>query len=108
MKIAHTLAALAAFAPVLAGCASTGVSGPSTATVQIRCNGPDFSAVRANGRPQLDEGGMAANYEMQLRATGVKGHQTRWWNGCLQTFVRIDGKEVMKFYDPNTLREVGS
>ena len=72
MAIARTLTAFAALAPLLAGCASPEVAGPSTTTATIRCNGPDLNAVKANGRPQLDEEAVTANYEQQLRATGVK------------------------------------
>ena len=106
MKLAH----IAALAPLLlAGCASTGTGGLATAEKPaIRCNGPDFNATKPNGRPVLDETGMALDAERTLRAYGVKGaHQTRWWNGCIQTFVPVDGHDVMKFYDPNTYQEIG-
>src|SRR5258708_5153278 len=71
-----------------------------------RCDGPDLNATNAQGRPMVDEAALAADYEMQLRSAGIHGHNTRFWNGCLQTFVKIDGHDMMKFYDPNTLQEV--
>jgi hypothetical protein len=105
----------AALAPLLlAGCASFG--GPSTdataATTKpviIRCtDGPDLNAVKPNGRPEVDEAAVTQDYERQLISAGIPAHQTRFWNGCLETFVKVDGKDVMKFYDPGTLKEVGS
>ena len=106
MKTLGNLVLLLAVVPFLASCSSFGGgSGPST-SVSVRCNGPDFNARRADGSPQLSEAQVTADYEMQLRAAGIKGHNTRFWNGCIQTFVKVDGKDVMKFYDPETLREV--
>jgi hypothetical protein len=70
------------------------------------CDGPDFNLVDGQDRPVYDEAGMAADYEQQLQAAGIDAHNTRWWDGCLQTFVRINGHDVMKFYDPNSLKEV--
>jgi len=48
----------------------------------------------------------AAQFEQALNADGIGAHQTRFWNGCIQTWVKVDGQDVMKFYDPDTLREV--
>jgi hypothetical protein len=55
--------------------------------------------------PQL-ESDAAAQFEQMLNGEGIPAHQTRFWNGCLQTWVKIDGQDVMKFFDPDTLREV--
>jgi hypothetical protein len=44
--------------------------------------------------------------EADLRAQGIKVHNSRLWNNCLQTFVTVNGHDVMKFYDPNTRREI--
>jgi len=44
--------------------------------------------------------------EQQLRGDGIDAHQTRFWNGCIQTFVTVDGHDEMQFYDPNTLRRI--
>jgi hypothetical protein len=104
------LVCLAAFVLfLLAGCASTGGTATTSATRNISCtDGPDLNATKANGRPVNDEIELTADYERQLISAGIAAHQTRFWNGCLQTFVRVDGKEVMKFYDPGTLKEVGT
>jgi hypothetical protein len=101
---------LVALAPLLlSGCASTGTVSSAAVSMVPRCNGPNFSEVDAKGRPRFDEAGMARDAELELRANGVRGaHNTRWWNGCLQTFVPIDGHDVMKFYDPDSFREVAT
>lgn len=44
--------------------------------------------------------------EQMLRGEGIAAHQTRFWNGCIQTFVNVDGHEEMQFYDPGTLRRI--
>jgi hypothetical protein len=44
---------------------------------------------------------------MQLRQQGIDANMTRFWNGCIQTFVRdADGKERMRFFDPDSYREI--
>ncbi len=48
----------------------------------------------------------AARFEDMLRGEGVDAHQTRFWNGCIQTFVNVDGKEEMRFFDPSSLQEI--
>lgn len=80
---------------------------PSLAAA-VKCDGPDFSRVDKNGRRVNDEEGMARDAEIVLRMHGATGaHMTRFWNGCLQTFVKgPDGKDVMKFYDPYSYTEV--
>jgi len=55
--------------------------------------------------PQTEEQS-AAMFEQELNGEGIAAHQTRFWSGCIQTWVKIDGRDVMKFYDPDTLREV--
>jgi hypothetical protein len=90
---------------LLTGCASTGMSPIGAA--QIKCDGPDFNQRDSHGRPVYSEEDMAKDAEVFLRMRGAKGaHQTRWYNGCLQTFVPIGGHDVMKFYDPNSYEEV--
>jgi hypothetical protein len=44
--------------------------------------------------------------EQELHAAGINAHQTRFWNGCIQTFVTVDGREEMQFYDTTTLRRI--
>jgi hypothetical protein len=41
--------------------------------------------------------------EQQLRGEGIAAHDTRFWNGCIQTFVDVGGKDEMQFYNPDTL-----
>lgn len=54
----------------------------------------------------LSETDRAEFYELRLRAMGIKASNTRFWNECVQTFVRENGRETMRFYDPWTLEEV--
>ena len=37
---------------------------------------------------------------------GLDARQTTFWNGCVQTDVRENGKLTMRFYDPWTLEEI--
>lgn len=104
MRICY-LAVVAALC--LSACASTGGVPPRELQADLKCDGPDFNEVDSKGRPVNDEEGMARRAELLLQAHGVHGaHSTRWWHGCLQTFVNIDGHEVMKFYDPWSYDEV--
>jgi hypothetical protein len=54
----------------------------------------------------LGETDRAMFYEMRLRAMGINASNTRFWSECIQTFVRENGKETMRFYDPWTLEEI--
>ncbi len=55
---------------------------------------------------KMSEADRAAFYEQRLRARGIDASDTRFWNECIQTFVREDGHTTMRFYDPYTLDEV--
>lgn len=55
---------------------------------------------------KLTEADRAAFYEQQLRARGIDARDTRFWQGCIQTFVTENGHFTMRFYDPWTLQEV--
>jgi|GEM_PF-1978617 len=82
---------------------------PVTAALAVpMCDGPRFdSDFRKHfGRPVLGEQEAAANAELRLRQQGVDAHMSRFWNGCIQTFVKEGGRDVMKFYDYYSLREV--
>jgi hypothetical protein len=81
---------------------------PATAALAVpACSGPDGPTfVNNKGEQMIDMNAAAQTAEDQLRAAGVDAHQTRFWNGCIQTFVNIDGHDVMKFYDPHSLREL--
>jgi hypothetical protein len=83
------------------------LASPSAAWAFPMCDGPAFDRVNADGTPRYDEMELAAEGERELRRMGIDANQTRFWNGCLQTFVDDGtGHQVMKFYDPNSLREV--
>lgn len=55
---------------------------------------------------KLTEKEQARFYEMELRARGINASDTRFWNKCIQTFVRENGRTTMRFYDPFTLDEI--
>jgi hypothetical protein len=81
---------LAALAPMLllTACASTGGMAPSL-TATLKCDGPDFNKRDSKGKPEFDEEGMAKTAELNVRMRGAKtAHMTRFWNGCIQTFVK--------------------
>jgi hypothetical protein len=80
---------------------------PSTGTLAVPfCNGPRFDELDSHGHPVYSEEELAREAEMQLRAQGINASMTRFWNGCIQTFVRENGHTQMKYYDPDTLAEV--
>ncbi len=58
------------------------------------------------GFGDIPEQDSAQRFEQELNAEGIAAHQTRFWNGCIQTFVTENGSDVMKFYDPSTLQEL--
>lgn len=42
-----------------------------------------------------------------LRSRGIKATRTERWGGCIRAWaVQPNGREVMEFYDPDTLRRV--
>jgi hypothetical protein len=55
---------------------------------------------------KLSEADRAAFYEQRLRARGIDASDTRFWQGCIQTWVTENGHFTMRFYDPYTLEEV--
>ena len=70
------------------------------------CDGPDFTELDGSGLVRYSEPEESAFAEQRLRSMGIDASSTRFWNGCIQTFVRENGHTVMRFYDPDTLREV--
>lgn len=54
----------------------------------------------------MSESERAAFFEQRLRARGIDASQTRFWNGCIQTFVRENGHTTMQFFDPRTLERI--
>jgi hypothetical protein len=74
------------------------------------CDGPRFEdndGVHINlGFGLMTEEEAAQHAEMRLRMRGINANMTRFWNGCIQTFVREGGHDTMRFYDPDTLEEI--
>ncbi|HVY52874.1 MAG TPA: hypothetical protein VHA07_15095 [Devosia sp.] len=80
---------------------------PASAAFAVpMCDPPIFGIKDSKGRVIITENDVLASLEQRLRANGIDAHNTRLWNGCLQTFVNENGHEVMRFYDPDTLAEV--
>ena len=80
---------------------------PATAALAVpTCDGPDFSELDSSGHYRYSEPDESAFAEQRLNAMGIDASSTRFWNGCIQTFVRENGHTTMRFYDPDTLREV--
>jgi len=43
----------------------------------------------------------------RLREIGVEAQSVERWNGCMRAFVKTpDGRNIMEFYDPVTLRKL--
>jgi hypothetical protein len=80
----------------------------STAALAVpMCDGPRFDKLDADGRPVYDEEFLARQAELHLKQMGIDANETRFWNGCIQTFVRDEtGHETMRFFDPDSYREV--
>ena len=55
---------------------------------------------------KFSEAERAQFYEQRLRMMGIDARQTTFWNGCVQTDVRENGKLTMRRYDPWTLEEI--
>ncbi|MBL8596388.1 MAG: hypothetical protein JNL14_01480 [Devosia sp.] len=55
---------------------------------------------------KMGETERAAFYEKKLRMRGIDARQTTFWNGCIQTNVRENGRISMRFYDPWSLEEI--
>jgi len=84
------------------------LSTPVTAALAVpMCDGPRFDLRDSNGNPIYSEEDLAQQAEQRLKAHGVDANQTRFWNGCIQTFVDDgSGHQVMKFFDYDSLREI--
>jgi hypothetical protein len=54
----------------------------------------------------MSESEQAAFFEQRLRARGIDATDTRFWNGCVQTFVRENGTFSLQFFDPETLERI--
>lgn len=91
---------------VLLGAAALFTIPAGSALAVPMCDGPNFDEVDSRGRPVYSEVDLAREAEMRLRSMGINASMTRFWNGCIQTFVRENGHSLMKFYDPDTFVEV--
>ncbi len=81
--------------------------GATPALAAPMCYTPKGGAVITNVEiGKMSESQRATFYEQQLQMRGIDARQTRFWNGCVQTFVTENGKFTMRFYDPWTLAEV--
>lgn len=81
---------------------------PATSALAVpMCDGPNFTELDSDGRPIYSEDLLARQAEQQLRSAGIDAHDTRFWNGCIQTFVRdASGHDTMRFYNPDTYAEI--
>ena len=82
---------------------------PATAAFAVpMCDGPTAlpDGMKDYGFGKQTEEEAATSFEQELVMKGIPAHQTRFWNNCIQTFVNVDGHDVMKFYDPATLAEI--
>jgi hypothetical protein len=80
---------------------------PATAALAVpMCSPPVYGIKDRNGHVIITQDEVIARMEQRLRANGIDAHNGRLWNGCLQTFVNEGGRDVMRFYDPDTLAEV--
>jgi hypothetical protein len=81
---------------------------PTTAALAVpMCDPPQLDKARdANGKRVISMDDVIASLENRLRGAGIDAHNSRLWNGCLQTFVTVGGRDVMKFYDPDSLAEL--
>ena len=55
---------------------------------------------------KMGESERAAFYEKKLQMRGIDAMQTTFWNGCIQTNVRENGRISMRFFDPWSLEEI--
>ena len=63
--------------------------------------------IHEKGDKLFNEADLARTAEHELHRLGIDASNTRFWNGCLQTFVKDEnGKNVMKFYNPDTFAEI--
>jgi|SRR4051794_22598095 hypothetical protein len=82
------------------------IASPVVPVLAVPMCSPPVDSYDKDGFPIFDEIGAAKTAEQELRAMGIDARNTRFWNGCIQTFVRIDGRDVMKFYNPDSYREI--
>ena len=81
---------------------------PATAALAVpMCDPPHISNARdAGGNRITTQDDVIAMLENRLRSEGIDVHNALLWNGCLQTFETVGGRDVMKFFDPDSLAEL--
>lgn len=78
----------------------------SAASAVPMCDPPIYGMKDSKGRVIISQDDAIASLEQRLRGEGIDAHDSRLWNGCLQTFVNEGGRDVMRFFDPDTLAEI--
>ncbi|HWV01300.1 MAG TPA: hypothetical protein VN109_09045 [Devosia sp.] len=81
---------------------------PASAAYAVpMCDGPNFAEKDAMGNFVYSEDQESQIAEQKLHSMGIDANNTRFWNGCIQTFVTdASGHTKMRFYDPDTYVEV--
>lgn len=80
---------------------------PATAALAVPlCDSGNMDVLNSNGVLTFNAIDEAQKAEQMLRSHGIDAHMTRFWNGCIQTFVKENGHDVMKFYNPDTYAEI--
>lgn len=84
------------------------LASPVTSALAVpMCDGPRFDQFDSKGLPINDEEFLARQAELHLQQMGIDANETRFWNGCIQTFVRDEsGHQTMRFFDPDSYREI--
>lgn len=66
-----------------------------------------FCDTPRNKDNMFTEAELAQQAERDLRRMGIEATNTRFWNGCIQTFVKDEnGKTVIKYYNPDSYAEL--
>jgi len=74
-----------------------------TAAAAPYCDTPIYE----KGERMFSDAELAQQAERELHRRGIDATNTRFWNGCLQTFVKDEnGKSVIKFYNPDSYAEL--
>lgn len=68
---------------------------PSVATATL-------AVERHSDRPAWD----ASRILRQLQDNGVEATSVEEWNGLVRAYVDVDGRQVMQYFDPDTLAPV--
>ena len=98
LALAGMLTALAAL-PSPAWAIFCSDEGPTAPKVYVEEDG--------RGVPKTDEALQNQMDTRRLREAGVPARSVERWNGCMRAFVETpDGRQIMEFYDPVSLRKL--